>query len=190
MDIQSVLNQVDVFFEENKGEEAERLMREAVVQAMEEQDDNSLLQLLNELIGYYREAGQAENSFQMAEQAIALAKRMGLENTVPFATTLLNAANAYRAGGKLQKSLETYRQVQEIYDGQLSKDNMLVAGLQNNMSLLYQEMQEYDRAKECLLKALEIVKAKEAGYETGVTYANLASTCVQLGELEIGRAHV
>lgn len=184
MDIQSVLNQVDVFFEENKGEEAERLMREAVVQAMEEQDDNSLLQLLNELIGYYREAGQAENSFQMAEQAIALAKRMGLENTVPFATTLLNAANAYRAGGKLQKSLETYRQVQEIYDGQLSKDNMLAAGLQNNMSLLYQEMQEYDRAKECLLKALEIVKAKEAGYETGVTYANLASTCVQLGELE------
>ena len=106
MDIQSVLNQVDSFFEENKGEEAERLMRDAVVQAVQEQDDNSLLQLLNELIGYYREAGQAENSFQMAEQAIAQAKRMGLEGTVPYATTLLNAANAYRAGGRLQESLE------------------------------------------------------------------------------------
>ena len=59
MDIQNVLNQVDSFFEENKGEEAERLMRDSVVQAVQEQDDNSLLQLLNELIGYYREAGQA-----------------------------------------------------------------------------------------------------------------------------------
>lgn len=184
MDIQNVLNQVDSFFEENKGEEAERLMRDAVVQAVQEQDDNSLLQLLNELIGYYREAGQAENSFQMAEQAIAQAKRMGLEGTVPYATTLLNAANAYRAGGRLQESLEIYQEVQEIYNRQLSEDHLFVAGLQNNMSLLFQEMREYGKAKECLLKALEIVKAKEALYEIGVTYANLASTCVQLGELE------
>lgn len=184
MDIQEVLKQVDIFFEENRGEEAERLMQESVVQAMQEQDDNSLLQLLNELAGYYRETGQTEHSFQMAQQAIAQAERMGLAGTVPYATTLLNAANVYRAGGRLQESLETYRRVQEIYDGQLEQDHIFVAGLQNNMSLLYQEMQQYDKAKECQLKALEIVKAKDAFYETGVTYANLASTCVQLGQLE------
>ncbi|MDE7044149.1 MAG: tetratricopeptide repeat protein, partial [Acetatifactor sp.] len=182
MDIQSVLDQVDIYFEENKGEEAEKLMRDAVVQAVQEQDDNSLLQLLNELVGYYREAGQAENSFQMAGQAIAQAERMGLAGTVPYATTLLNAANAYRAGGKLQESLETYQKVQEIYDAQLEKDHIFVAGLQNNMSLLYQEMQRYAEAEECQLRALEIVRSKEAFYETGVTYANLASTCVQLGK--------
>ncbi len=184
MDIQGVLNQVDILFEENKGEEAEKLMRDAVVQAMQEQDDNSLLQLLNELVGYYREAGQPENSFQMAGQAIAQAERMGLAGTVPYATTLLNAANAYRAGGKLQEALETFQKVQELYDRLLDKDHMFVAGLQNNLSLLYQEMEQYDRAMDCLLKALEIVKSKEAYYETGVTYANLASTCVQLGKLE------
>jgi len=184
MDIQSILNQVDVLFEENKGEEAEKLMRDAVVQAMQEQDDNSLLQLLNELAGYYREAGQTENSFQMAGQAVAQAERMGLAGTVPYATTLLNAANVYRAGGRLQESLETYQKVQEIYDKQLAKDHIFVAGLQNNMSLLYQEMQQYDKARDCLLKALEIVKEKEAFYEMGVTCANLASTCVQLGNLE------
>lgn len=184
MDIQSVLNQVDIFFEGNEGEKAEKLMQDAVVQAMQEQDDNSLLQLLNELAGYYREAGQTENSFQMAGQAVAQAERMGLTDTVPYATTLLNAANVYRAGGRLQESLETYGRVQEIYDRQLAKDHMFVAGLQNNLSLLYQEMQQYDKAKECLLKALEIVNSKDAFYETGVTYANLASTCVQLGELE------
>lgn len=184
MDIQSILNQVDIFFEENRGEEAEKLMREAVAQAVQEQDDNSLLQLLNELVGYYREAGQAENSFRMAEQAIAQAQRMGLSGTVPYATTLLNAANAYRAGGKLQESLETYRKVQEIYDGRLEKDHIFMAGLQNNLSLLYQEMGQYDRAEACLLEALKIVQSKESYYEIGVTYANLASTCVQLGKLE------
>ena len=184
MDIQSVLSQVDVLFGENRGKEAERLMQESVLQAVQEGDDNSLLQLLNELIGYYRETGQAEESFQMAAQAIAQAERMGLENTVPFATTLLNAANAYRAGGRLQESLEAYGLVQEIYGKQLPEDHLFMAGLQNNLSLLYQEMQEYDKAKTCLLKALEIVRTKEAFYEVGVTYANLASTCVRLGELE------
>ena len=184
MNIQNVLSQVDIFFGENRGKEAEKLLQDSVVQAVQEGDDNSLLQLLNELIGYYRETGQAEEAFQMASQAIAQAKRMGLEDTVPFATTLLNAANAYRAGGRLQESLVTYQKVQEIYGKQLPEDHLFVAGLQNNLSLLYQEKQEYDKAKTCLLKALDIVKTKEAFYEVGVTYANLASTCVQLGELE------
>lgn len=189
MDIQSVLRQVDIFLGENKGKEAERLMQESVLQAVEEGDDNSLLQLLNELIGYYRETGQTEVSFQMASQAIAQAKRMGLDGTVPFATTLLNSANAFRAGGRLQESLEAYEEVQTIYDKQLPKDHLFVAGLQNNLSLLYQEMQEFDKAKICLLKALEIVKAKDAFYEVAVTYANLASTCVQLGELEAAESY-
>lgn len=184
MDIQEILNRVDTFFEENKGEEAEKLMRDSVVQAMEEQDDNSLLQLLNELIGYYRETSRYEEAYQMGTQAIALAERMGLKGTIPYATTLLNTANAYRAGGKLTESLELYRQVQEIYESNLSADDMFMAGLQNNLSLLYQEMGEYGKAKECQLKALEIVKARNAVYEQGVTYANLAATCVQLGELE------
>ena len=184
MDIQNILNQVDTLFEENKGEEAEKLLQKSVAQAVEEQDDNSILQLLNELIGYYRETSQTKNSFQMAAQAIAQAKRMGLEGTVPYATTLLNAANAYRAGGRLQESLEAYSEVQEIYDRQLPKDHLFVAGLQNNISLLYQEKKEYRKAKECLLKALAIVEAKDAFYEVGVTCANLASTCVELGELD------
>ena len=125
MDIQNILNQVDTLFEENK------LLQKSVAQAVEEQDDNSILQLLNELIGYYRETSQTKNSFQMAAQAIAQAKRMGLEGTVPYATTLLNAANAYRAGGRLQESLEAYSEVQEIYDRQLPKDHLFVAGLQS-----------------------------------------------------------
>lgn len=189
MDIQRILSQVDAFFEENKGEEAEKLMRESIARAMEEQDDNSLLQLLNELLGYYRETSRYEEAYLLSERAIAQAERMGLEGTIPYATTLLNVANVYRAGGRLEESLEKYLLVQEIYRKQLSPDNMLAAGLQNNISLLYQEMGEYEKAKECQLKALQIVKDKAAAYELGVTYANLAATCVQLEQLEEAREY-
>lgn len=184
MDIQNILAQVDALFEENRGEEAEKLMQESIAEALREQDDNSILQLLNELLGYYRETSRYEEAYLLGERAIAQAERMGLQETIPYATTLLNVANVYRAGGRLEESLETYLRVQEIYRQKLSPDNMFVAGLQNNISLLYQEMGEYGKARECQLKALQIVKDKGAAYELGVTYANLAATCVQLGQLD------
>ena len=184
MDIQEILAKVDAFFEENKGEDAEQLMLDSIARAIQEQDDNILLQLLNELLGYYRETSRVEDADRIAKQAIAQAERMGLQGTVPYATTLLNVANACRAGGRYQESLRYYREVQKLYDELFDSDNMFVAGLQNNISLLYQEMGEYARAKECQLKALEIVKGQDAAYEAGVTNANLAATCVQLGEQE------
>lgn len=184
MDMNAILEQVDALYEANKGPEAEKVMQAGIRQAIDEQDDACLLQLLNELMGYYRETSQVENSYMIAEQAISLAERMGLKDSIPYATTLLNAANAYRAGGRLKDSLKLYLQVREIYDRTLSKDNMLIASFENNLSLLYQEMGDFERAKEALLKALPIVEAKEAEFEVAVTYTNLAGTCMQLGEKE------
>lgn len=184
VNVNDILNQVDALYEQNRGAEAEKLMQQGIAQAVAAQDDEGLLQLLNELLGYYRETSQVENSFAIGAQAIAQAKRMGLEGTIPYATTLLNVANAWRAGGRLQESLEYYLQVRGMYDKLLAPDNLLVASLENNISLLYQEMGNFAGAKECLLKALPIVTAKEAAFEIAVTHANLANTCIQLDELE------
>ncbi len=184
MDIESILQQIDTYFAENKGEEAERLMLRSIEEAVRQQENEVLLPLLNELLGYYRETSQVENSFQVAEQALALAQQMGLEGSIPYATTLLNVANAYRAGGRLEDSLQCYQKVRQVYDKGLSQDNMLVASLENNLSLLHQEMGDFQQAKDCLKRALEIVRAKAADFEIAVTYANLASTCMQLGEHE------
>ncbi len=189
MNIQEIFVQIDKLFEENKREEAEKLMQESIAQAMDEQDDNSLLQLLNELLGFYRETGRHEEARVIGQRAVAQAERMGLTGTIPYATTLLNVANACRAAGRLEESLEKYLRVQEIYRQQLAPDDMLAASFQNNFSLLYQEMGEFQKARECLLNALQIVKEKGSGYELGVTYANLASTCVQLGQPEEAREY-
>ena len=183
MDVRQILEQVDAYYEQNQGKEAEKLMRRAIEQAVGEEDDGSLLQLLNELLGYYRETGDKEAVGRLAPQTIAQAKRMGLEGTVPYATTLLNVANAYRACGRLEDSLECYRGVEEIYQKELKPDSMFVAGLKNNLSLLYQEMGDFVKAKENLLQALSIAEQKGEPYEIGVTCANLAGTCAQLGEL-------
>ncbi len=189
MKIEEVLRQVDELYGQNKGGEAEQLMLEAVREAVAIEENEGLLQLLNELLGYYRETSQVEHSYAVAGQALALAEKMGLSGSIPYATTLLNVANAYRAGGRLPDSLDCYKKVREIYEKTLSPDNMLVASLENNLSLLYQEMGDFENARKSLLCALEIVSAREAEFEVAVTYANLASTCLQLGEAKEAREY-
>lgn len=189
MDVKAVLEQVDILYGENRGEDAEALMQEAIVEAVKAQDDSGLLQLLNELLGYYRETSQVDASYVVASQAISVAENMGLIDSLPYATTLLNVANAYRAGGRLADSLDCYLKVRQLYEKLLTPDDMLVASLENNLSLLYQEMGEFCKAKECLLKALSIVEEKDAAFEVAVTCANLAGTCMQLKEPENAREY-
>ena len=183
LNLEAIVGRIDALFAENQGAQAEQLMKDSIVQAVKEEDDNALLTLLNELIGYYRETSQVEASYQLADQAFVLLGQMGLEGTIPYATTLLNIANAYRAGGRLEDSLRCYEQTMEIYRVQLDPKDMLVASLYNNMSLLYQEMQEFTKAKDALCRALDIVSChQEAYFELAVTYTNLASTCLALNE--------
>lgn len=189
LDTDQILAQVDALYEENKGEEAEQLMLRSVEEAVRLKDDGARLQLQNELLGYYRETSQREKVYQMASEAIEHAKAMGLEGTVPYATTLLNVATAYRACGRLEESKEYYARVQEIYDSQLEPDSMLMAGLKNNIALLYQETGDFAAAKEKLLEALAIVTGRGVAYEMAVTYANLASTCMQLRQSEEAREY-
>jgi len=126
-----------------------------------------------------------ERSYSYAEEVQEILQNLGLEGSLHHGTTLLNIANAYRAGGRLEDSLEKYGQVTEIYKELLAEDDMLWASLHNNSSLLYQEMGRFDLAKEALLKALEIVvKKKDTIFEQAVTYTNLANTCLQLGQGE------
>ncbi len=193
MDIGEILQKVDALYEENKGGEAEALLTASASQAAQEGDQGALLQLLNELMGYYRQTSQRELSYRVAEQARALAEEMGLKGTEPYATTLLNVATVYRAGGRLQESLECYREVEQLYQKLYPQDNMLTASLQNNLSLLYQELGEYEKARACQEKALDIVRKNNENdsytYEEAVTGANLAATCAQLGEGEEARRY-
>lgn len=185
INVAAIMQQVDAFYAKNQGYDAEKLMQDSILEAASIGDEGSLLQLLNELLGYYRETGRVKDSYAIAKQCMDMAVRMGLEGTIPYATTLLNVANAYRAGGRLEDSLQLYLKVREIYDEKLSPDDMLVASMENNLSLLYQELGRFADAKESLLRALSIVETKaDVDFEVAVTHANLATSCLNIDEME------
>ena len=184
MNMEFVLREVDRLFDENKAKEAEIFLLKALDEAREEEEMGVCLQLLNELIGYYRQTSEREKLTETIEEALRIAEEMDLKDTIWYGTTALNAANGYRSMGELALSEKYYDEAEAIYDKELELNDMLFAGLYNNRALLEQELGNYLKAEEYLLKALEIVDANQSGFEIAVTYANLANTAVMGGDYE------
>ena len=189
MDINQVTEELDELFAQQKIDEIPQFLESHIAQAIEVGAKDVLLTLYNEIIGFYRETGQYDLSIQNCHKAIELMDDMGIQDTIPYATTLLNSANAHRAAGLLQESLELYNRVRPIYVAQLDEDDMYFANFYNNLSLLYQEMNDFASAKEQLVNALYIVTHKpDKQFEVAVTQANLANTCIELEQDEEAKA--
>jgi len=183
--MKDILQQIDRLLEENRGAQAQALMEESLERALESGDRSGAVTLLNELIGFCRETGQAEKSYYYGEAVLNLLQEMGLSGTLPFATSVLNIASAYRAGGRLEDAMTCYQAVERIYSQVLEPGDMLVASLYNNKALLYQEMGEFEAAGAYLERALEIaLQHPESYYEQASSYANLAATYLRLGKDE------
>ncbi len=189
MDINQITEELDTLFAQEKIAEIPQFLESHIAQAAQEGAQEVLLTLYNEIIGFYRETGQYALSIENCHKAVALMKEMGIQDTIPYATTLLNIANAHRAAGLLQESLELYNRVRPIYVAHLDENDMYYANFYNNLSLLYQEMGDFASAKDQLVNALSIVSHKpDRQFEAAVTQANLANTCIELGQDDEARA--
>lgn len=185
MDIKSVLAELDQLFAGHEVEKIEDFLIQKIEEAAALQDRAAMLTLFNEIIGHYRETGEFEKSVSCCRQVLLLLKQMELEGTEAYATTLLNVANAYRAAGLLRESMSYYQEVKELYANLVPDGDFRYASLYNNMSLLFQELGDYESACDCLERALGIASRYEgARIEVAVTYTNLAASQLKLGRYQ------
>ena len=176
--MKELFDKADELFEKNDIDGVERLYKDALADAERTGDNVCRLNVLNELIGLYRQLSRREELLEVIKAAIATADEMELAGTIAYATTLLNAATGYRSVGQLEDAKELYDKAGCIYLDKLPQGDMLWANYYNNMSLYYQEAADYESALEYLLLALDISEANNAGFEVAVTYANLANTAI------------
>ena len=182
MDIRAILATYDAMFGKCSLSGIEQYLYDYIVKAREESEHDVLFTLLNEMVGFCRDTTQKEKALQYCDELFALMRSMKLEGSVEYATAILNIANAYRAFGLLKESLELFVEAEQIFQQKKEPHDFVYAGLYNNWGLTYQEMRDYERAIEVLLKALEIVDSHEyAFFPQATTRTNLAASLVQLG---------
>lgn len=181
MNLKQVLEGLDTLFEEHRLEEVEDYLSEQLSQAVSENDFGAMVSILNEMIGFSRETSQYDKCEIYGNQALKLIENSPYKGTISHATTLLNVANAKRAAGKLEESFADYEKVEQIYNKQLPEKDYQFASFYNNEGLLYEEMQEYEKAAHAFEQAIDIVSAYEGNeYYQAVSYANLANAKVML----------
>ena len=191
MDISAKLQELDQLFQQKKIEQVGVFLEKSIQEAEAEEDSASFITLLNEMIGYCRDTGKYEASKVYSEKVLNVLQKAGLSGTVPYATTLLNVANAARAAGDHEESLRCYEQVFEIYAGNIEDTDYRYAALYNNLSLLHQEMGDFEKAVEALEKALPIISLyKEEQIALAVTHSNLAQSLLRLGRDEEAIQHL
>lgn len=185
MNINEVLDEYDNMFGNCSANQIEEFLDKMICAATKEDDILSLITLLNEAIGFCRDIGKEEKGVYCCEQVIKLLDDLNMNNTIQYATTLINVGNAYRAFNLLEKSEECYKKALAIYDEKLDKYDRKKAGLYNNYSLLYQEKGDYKKAYELLNKAYGIIVLyKDTQIEQATTLTNMAATLAKLGRLD------
>lgn len=171
--------------------ETEQFLVENMELAKKENDNNSLITLLNEMIGFCRDLCMHDKSKKYSMELLELIEKEKLQGTVAYATSLLNIANASRAYGELKESMEFYEQAYKTYENVLEPTDFLFASINNNMSLLYQEMSDFDSAAECLKKALKVIDAHpDRVIERAITLSNLAQSQLRAEKYEEARENI
>lgn len=185
MNIDMFFETLDSYFEKRQIDRIDSFLVASLEQAKEEEDYGAYISICNEMIGFYRSVSDFEKAYIAAEDVLLLMEELNMENTEHFATTLLNAATAYRAAGDYNTALRYYRQALQIYDGILQPQDYRFAGLYNNMSILLEKMEENEEAIAYAGKALDIIKTlPDSEAQTATSMTNLALIYFKVNRFE------
>lgn len=185
MNVDNFFKTLDSYFANQEIDKVDPFLVSSLAQAKVEEDYGAYISICNEMIGFYRSISAFEKAYVAAEDVLLLMEELQMDNTEHFATTLLNAATAYRAAGDYEVALRYYRQTLQIYNGILPPQDYRFAGLYNNMSILLEKMEENEEAISYANKALAIIENMEGGeMETATTLTNLALLYFKISQPE------
>ncbi|MCM1122717.1 MAG: tetratricopeptide repeat protein [Eubacterium sp.] len=185
MNVDKFYETLDSYFAKQEIDRVDPFLVASLEQAKTEEDYGAYISICNEMIGFYRSVSAFEKAYAAAEDVLLLMEELQMEHTEHFATTLLNAATAYRAAGDYATALRFYRQALQIYEGILPANDYRYAGLYNNMSILFEKMDENEEAIAYAQKALAIIETLEGGeMETATTLTNLALLFFKVSQAE------
>lgn len=183
--VDRIMKKLDLYLSRKDLKRAEKLLRYWLAEAEACRDRRGMLTVLNEQIGLYRKTGREAECLQAISAALALSDELGMEGTVSFGTTLINAATGYKAFGKVQEALMLYERARGIYESSLGPEDERLAALYNNMALALTENGDFREAEALFMKAVKVMNGQENGaLEAAITWLNLAD----LANAELGPA--
>ena len=186
-----ILQRLDSYLERNDYAGAERHLQYWLSEADASRDERGRLSLLNEQIGLYRKTAREAECLAAIAGARSLSRTLGLENSLTYGTTLINAATGCKAFGRAAEALPLYREARALYESSLPPDDARLGGLYNNMALTLAELGEFREAEDLYRRAIGVMEKQEHGaLEVAVTRLNMADLIAAETGLEDGAEEI
>ena len=185
MDINKFYETLDSLYANKESYKVESFLQECLEEARFDADFGALMLICNELGGYYRAVGRHEEGVPLYMLALDCLKALGMLGTENHATTLINQATNFAVWGKPEEAIKIFEEAGQILKSLGITIDFRMATLHNNMSILCQDMENYDKALTHLEKALEILcKLEETEVEVATTYTNIAQIQLMMGNVD------
>ena len=183
MDINKFYETLDGLYANKESYKVEGFLQTCLEEARFDMDFGALILICNELGGYYRAVGKHEEGVPLYMLALDCIKKLGMENTENHATTLINQATNFAVWGKPEEALPIFEKASQILEDLGIIVDFRMATLHNNMSILCQDIENYEKALLHLQKALEILcQLDETEIEVATTYTNMAQIQLMVGD--------
>jgi len=182
MNVNDFLNGLNEYYKDNNLNEVEKWLEFWEVQSREKRDLGVLLVVLNEKMNFCKGTGALEKGCDAFLEACGVVDVLGLSGSVASATTLVNGAGLFWSTGDCEKALKLYAQAEEVYESCDITDTYENAGIYNDMSILYEELEQYPQAAQCQTLVVEILgKLTDCEEELLAAYGNLGQLTFKTG---------
>ncbi len=137
-------------------------------------DDLSLLTVLNELVGFYRQTGQRKKALECIDKCFEIIKIAPLDDKTA-GTLYLNCATTMKRFEMSEDAMQYYDKAKRLLTAALPEDDPLIAGLYNNTALALKDLGRFKEAEESYLEAIKITEKDEKNaLENAISLVNLA----------------
>ncbi|MDR2196352.1 MAG: tetratricopeptide repeat protein [Coriobacteriales bacterium] len=209
------LEQLDELLSSGKLGAAEAFLKEtlAELELRGEASSGASLSLLNELASLYRGTSRLEEAEAAFLRVEDILQDTGQKLSLAFVAVQINLAGCYRLMGRAEAALSRYAAAQEglcalkaqderaqgalsdaegeterpgaLSDAERERLAYLTASVLNNISLLYNDLGNYDQALEYAEQAAEMIGGGVGDdHELATTFNNLASVYLKLNRFE------
>lgn len=146
------------------------------------------ISVCNELACFYRGLSRFQESLDTFSEAQKELESLYQTETLEYGTVLLNKAGTYRYMGDLKNARAHFERAESILSRLPSAPAPVLAGLYNNIGLVWLDEKDPGTALSWFARALPIVDADpELIVEQGTTRNNIANADLMLGRKEDAR---
>lgn len=152
------LSKIDSCFNNNDMKGARECIESWERDAREINDEELLLTILNEAVGFYRRTGKKEKAIKACTECEDLIRKLNLKDSFSGATIYVNIATTYAFCSREEEALNFYDKAENVFKSLGKTNTFEYASLLNNKAGTLNTIKKYDEAEKNYLSAIEILK--------------------------------